>query len=381
MRLSSFLVFTGLAAAEAIYNVTDLGTLGGATAQAFGLSSTGQAAGSATTISGYEHAFTSTGSGILDLTVNSGATEGSAWGVNAAGQIVGTQFTIGAAFATLWMNGTAQAIGGAGSYGLAINEAGQTAGMITAANGQGHAFRTVNGAIQDLGVLPGGSWSAAYGINAAGQAAGYGMTSGGMFRAFLWSPSTGYDVLGTLGGANSYAMGLNDAGQLAGSAQVLSGYLHAFRSNGSTLQDLGTLGGSSSYAYGINQAGDVVGNSSINIAGDSHAFLFAGGAMLDLNTLIDPSSGWLLDQAFAINGSGQIVGGGLLNGVAHAFRLDYRSADTEAPRASISAVPEPATWLLVLTALGSAAAFTLRSRLRLRRLQPVPPSERPRSDA
>src|SRR5260370_5800748 len=183
MNLIRLFMISGVTFAGPIYNITDLGSWGGGSAQALGLSSTGQAVGAATTIFDYTHAFSSSGSGITDLTP---ANEGIASGVNGAGQIVGTQFVGGQPFATTWTNGTAQVFGGAGSYGLAINEAGQMAGM----DGQGHAFRTMNGAVQDLGPLAGGAWSSAYAINNAGQIAGYGDGAGG-FRAFTWAPGPG----------------------------------------------------------------------------------------------------------------------------------------------------------------------------------------------
>jgi hypothetical protein len=43
--------------------------------------------------------------------------------------------------------------------------------------------------------------------------------------------------------------------------------------------------------------------------------------MLDLNNLIAPASGWVLNTARAINKSGQIVGTGTVGGHSHAFLL------------------------------------------------------------
>jgi probable HAF family extracellular repeat protein len=153
-------------------------------------------------------------------------------------------------------------------------------------------------------------------------------------------------VLGTFGGKNSYAMAINAGGQAAGTAQLSSGYTHAFLWSAGILQDLGTLGGGSSYAYGLNSAGDVVGYSWLRGGAAPHAFLFQDGVMLDLNGLIDPGSSWVLTQAFAINGNGQIAGAGLLDGVEHAFRLDYEPGFSDT-----ASVPEPATWIVVFTGL------------------------------
>jgi probable HAF family extracellular repeat protein len=98
------------------------------------------------------------------------------------------------------------------------------------------------------------------------------------------------------------------------------------------MQDLGTLGGSGSVAYGINNNGQVVGQSDMSI-GSPHAFLYSGGQMMDLNTLLPANSGWVLLDARAINDAGQIVGGGSFqDGRPRAFLL--------------TPTPEPATFVL-----------------------------------
>ena len=140
-----------------------------------------------------------------------------------------------------------------------------------------------------------------------------------------------------------------------GGADTALGVAHAFRTaaNGPIVQgaggsDLGTLGGMFSQAFGINASGQAVGNSTLS--GDTvlHAF-FADvtGPMVDLNTLIDPASGWELTDAHGINDSGQIAGFGTIGGQTHAFLL--------------TPIPEPAS--LSLLALGGMALFR-RSRRR-----------------
>jgi probable HAF family extracellular repeat protein len=87
------------------------------------------------------------------------------------------------------------------------------------------------------------------------------------------------------------------------------------------MADLGTLGGSYSYAYGINNNGQVVGLANTG-SGAQYAFLYRGGIMTDLNSLIPTNSGWTLSGARAINDSGQIVGSGTSpSGQTHAFML------------------------------------------------------------
>jgi hypothetical protein len=53
-----------------------------------------------------------------------------------------------------------------------------------------------------------------------------------------------------------------------------------------------------------------------------YAFLWTKSTgMLNLKDLIDSSSGWQLNRPASINGEGQIVGIGLLNGEEHGFLL------------------------------------------------------------
>jgi probable HAF family extracellular repeat protein len=342
------LVMTVLGAGT-IYNVTDLGNLGGAYATAFGLNQQGQAVGSATDHWGDFHALLFNNNGITNLTPNQGA----AFGINSAGAIVGTEYVQGQPYATVWEDGSKEHVAGAGSYATAINENGDVAGMLTL-NNQGRAFVTQDGWVSILAGPQGSQWSSAYAINNSGEAAGYAMLGSG-FQAMAWSPQGKPTMLGGLGGQSSYAMGLNDEGDVVGHAQVSSGYMHGFLWNGVAMQDLGTLGGSSSYAYGINDDGQTVGYSTLS-DGANHAFLYSGGTLFDLNSLIGDSSGWTLDAAFAVNNAGQIVGTGTLNGIEHAFLLgpapvvSYTLQSNEG-LSDAAPTPEPCTWLLMLGGL------------------------------
>jgi probable HAF family extracellular repeat protein len=157
------------------------------------------------------------------------------------------------------------------------------------------------------------------------------------------------------GGARSFGQAINDAGQVAGYAEYappsppdFTGPTRAFRTTATGLvsdhgADLGTLRCSQSRALAINTLGVVVGDSETPAGpNDVHAFIYDT-QMRDLNSLIPPGSGWVLQFAWGINDAGQITGTGIFGGQTHAFRL--------------TPVPEPGGLLLA-----GAAAFVWASR-------------------
>jgi probable HAF family extracellular repeat protein len=378
-----FLSLTAALTAGPIYDLIDLGTLGGTSAAGYAISNRGQAVGWATDIWGASR-------GFRDEVVGTMNQNTAAWDVNNAGTTVGVQYQNGQSYAAVWSQNGSKLLSGAGSAALGINESGQVTGM----TGSGHVF--VTGAkgegMIDLGTMQGGNWSVGQSINASGQIAGYGM-SGGNFRAFRWTDGT-FSTLGTLGGKNGYGMAINDAGWVVGHAQTTFGSLHATLWTSTGIIDLGTLGGNSSYAYGINNRGYSVGYS-LTAGGKERAFLYQDGVLYDLNDLLGDANGWELTHAFGINDDGQIVGQGLVNGQVRAFRLDLRrlvfpnarvgsgssfvtnysvsgnggesgeggnggSPSGLSPNLAATAVPEPSTWAMVLIGLGLCAAGKIR---------------------
>jgi probable HAF family extracellular repeat protein len=120
--------------------------------------------------------------------------------------------------------------------------------------------------------------------------------------------------LGSLGGSSSLAYGINDHKQIVGWASTSSGDSHAFLWEDGAMIDLGTLGGEHSTARAINNLGQVVGHSG-TLSNEEHAFLWEDGVMIDLGTL-----GGTQSFAFGINDNGQIVGAARRSsGDAHAF--------------------------------------------------------------
>jgi len=133
--------------------------------------------------------------------------------------------------------------------------------------------------------------------------------------------------LGTLGGDLSQAYAINDAGQVVGQAYLPGNVkAHAFLDETGPLKDLGDLSGDYSEALALNSTGSqIVGKASVpNSSGFIvyHAFLWSGGSMMDLNSLIPSDSGWVLSEATGINDGGQIVGTGTVDGQQHGFLLN-----------------------------------------------------------
>lgn len=329
--------FTSVLSAGTIYSITGLGSLGGSSV-GYKINNSGTVAGWAQTPSGDQHAFVANGAGLQDLSPLFGS-DTFASGVNASGVIVGTSYVNGQAHGTVW-SGSGSADLGAGIFATGINDAGVVIG------GNGHAFVFANGVYQDLGVLQAGGWSSASGINQNGSVVGDASVGSG-FHGFIWTAGTGMLAVGDLGGGNSHATGINNSGAVVGTATLASGYEHAFLAIGASMTDLGTLGGGSSFAYSINTSGTVVGYSWLASGQNPHAFVYANGSMLDLNSLLASGSGWELTEAYGINDAGQITGSGLFNGQVSAFRLDPNSSTIQ----GVAAVPEAGTTMLVAIGL------------------------------
>lgn len=105
------------------------------------------------------------------------------------------------------------------------------------------------------------------------------------------------------------------------------------------------FGVSYNWANDINDSGIAVGVASIyefgNLVGD-HAVAWGDSAQaIDLNTLIDPASGWVLSQAYGISNAGWISGIGL-------FDPDGPGVEAAYYRLFVLQIPEPRTLGLLL---------------------------------
>ena len=309
-------------AADVLYSLTELGTLGGFSSGGAAINNLGQVTGGSITATGQTHAFLYSNGQMMDLGTLGGfsgsfASEG--FGINNLGQVTGEGYITpnaapNALRAFLYSNGQMIDLGtlpgGFSAAGMGINDLGQVTGKADTAVGI-HAFLYSNGQMMDLGTLPGFAGSFGQAINNRGEVTGFLplTTAGFPGHAFLYSNGQMID-LGTLGGPTSMGLDINDLGQVTGNAYTAAGQQHAFLYGNGQMMDLGTLGGSTSNGVDINNLGQVVGDSSL-VPGrlESHAFLYSNGQMIDLNNLIDPALGVTLWGASAINDQGQIVAG------------------------------------------------------------------------
>ncbi len=268
--------------------------------------------------------------------------------------------------AYVWSNGSLSPAGGVpdGNTQMRINSLGHIAG---ANNLQAYIWR--DGVTTQLGSLEGG-YTFSSGINDYDQVVGTSYRSSmNCYRGFLWQNGTMTDIGGFLSKGGTAPTDINNAGQIVGTSSItvsipdqpfvwqngtmtqlplLSGYVRGTAShisdNGNiagTCYDallvaqraeawisgqsynLGSLPGEAdSWANGINDLGQVVGGTGPNGNQPAQAFLWESGQMYNVNSLLLSGQGYNVNQAFAINDAGQIVGTASYGGQTHAVLLN-----------------------------------------------------------
>ena len=100
------LLLPGVSPAQ-VYNITDLGTLGGKNSFALGINALGQVIGASDTAAGQSHAFLWTKAGGMQDLGTLGGSVSKAFGINASGQVVGwSAIADKSVHAFLWTKGS-----------------------------------------------------------------------------------------------------------------------------------------------------------------------------------------------------------------------------------------------------------------------------------
>ncbi len=310
-----------------IYNGTttvDLGTFGGTESRGVSLNDLGWVGGTYTA-NGIARPFIHDGNQLIDLSLLNGATQGA--------QVIA-------------INNSGDAL----VYKFVFNPAPLPQFEVGAFLYDGTSVTNLNSTIP---------FPLALDLNHAGVMVGSGAPDGAQ-RAFIFDGTTA-QYLSTFGGANSVASSISENGLVSGSSTDANGFTYGFIYDGQTMISLGSLGQAvapgpffdpfMSWGRAINDFGVVVGESRQDNTTDRAAFVYNNGLMENLNDLIDPDSGWVLNFALDINNSGQIVGTGTYNGQARGFVL------------TLNAVPEPASWFMLIVGFSLVGAGLRRSRL------------------
>ena len=358
------------------YGLTPVGEFGGSQSAAYDISDFGQViAGRAQTAGGAYHAFIDGAHGHKDLgTLGGGdstAFAASSTFIVGQAQNASGQYRACAFDPRNSANTDLGTLGGNWSAAYDANNELIVGASRIAGNARMRAFQYANGTMTAVPVDLGGD-SVARGVSGANDIVGYACTAGNAScRPFLLSSG----VTTFLGPANrnGVANRVNTNLDVIGSISIAAGVTtaHAFLYRNGVFTDLGTLGGASSEARGLSDLGDVVGTAQ-NAAGQPRAFLLRNGEtqMIDLNTLLAPGTGWVLESAAGISDGGQIGGYGTLNGKRRAFLLTpptdleafiggtISQSDSNQPRDGIEA-GKTVEWTTSIIQLGPSTGRTI----------------------
>lgn len=353
---AAFFTLSGISAAtaQALYSVTELPVAPYTDCAASALNDLGDAAGSCTSAGAGQTAVVWRNGTVSPVGRLPGGTFSYAAAINSQGQVAGDGDT-GNGRPQSWVTtatpGTLLNIfpnSGGNTHALFIGENGMIGGYYTKSlSGNTSSWK---GAIwtpdpkdprkyvtHDLPVLPGGvnpksTNSVPNGFNQLGQAVGYASNDQIGQHAAFWNNDAAHTIvdLGVLGDDwGSVANGINDLGYVVGVSTPPAGDRPVVWNNDAahTPYALAVLpGDNNGAANAINNAGQIIGYSYYATPGTRQAtpqryVIWRDGGVFELQSLIDPASGWAITGAFAINNSGQIAAMGNRNGVVRPLLL------------------------------------------------------------
>lgn len=198
---------------------------------------------------------------------------------------------------------------GTDGFAYGINNAGQVVGEIDFEKSPGaaqEAFIYQNGVMTMLGYPAPAGMSTAAAINNNGLivgAARFFNLSGPTHAATYFDGE--WTDLGSIGGAqyDSVAVGVNDSGTVIGN-------WYAGSTAGSFIYQSGKMTDlkvpANGHAFSINNAGQITADAVAHYG--ETGLVYLNGAWLDLNTVVSQSYGWQITSAVSINNRGQITG-------------------------------------------------------------------------
>jgi hypothetical protein len=338
-----------LQADAALYTVEDLGQKDGAAPTVTGMNASGHVSGYVIGSSGMPRAVLYTETGGWQFVPGASSFYSVATGINDNGEVVGYHHTGTTFLAFRYQEATGLSViaplaGGSMTLGLAIDADGNVVGQSDSSSGN-VGFRAAAGALAVA--LPGlGGTATACGINPSGQIAGYGANADGFQHAFRIETNGTVTPIVPLEGAAGTAVGCAiDAEGRVGGRSTSAGTFRGFTFLAGTPVNVDTFVTSEQSSVESVAGGVAVGWFLSNADWTPHALVNTADGSSDLNDLVAAGSGWQLDQAFAVNAEGRIVGIGRLNGVPSVFRLTrVETADTTAPTiTALSASPSSVT--------------------------------------
>jgi hypothetical protein len=267
------------------------------------------------------------------------------------------------------------ALGGADAYSGRANDLSHPVGSSIVANGgeQGSVNSNSNSAATKAGT-PGGAYSgtdtgtdlgsvagaASTGVtfiptgstDGLGTVAGVSIIAGGPANSLFYSNGTVVD-LGTLGNSFTAGSSANNSGEVVGVGTLAGdaiGSASVYSAGFTT--EIGARGGADSNGNAGSEVGQIVANSPVLGAAGNQSFLFNDGKSNGANIVVTPPTSGSSKPASAIKPFAGITGWGLSAGIVRAPAV--------AP--ALGAVPEPATWLLLLGGFGAVGGALRRTR-------------------
>jgi probable HAF family extracellular repeat protein len=312
--------------AHQIYTITDLGTLGGETSDAYGLNNLGQVIGDSLTASGESHPFFwSKEDGLIDIGVIGGIDGFNGYShaqdINDYGEVVGyyRNFNTDAyRHIFLWSKETGiyDPLPDLPDQGYEISARGINNLRQVLANYQiggyeNHSFIWT----KDSGLYELGEDTTSHDINNNGTVAGTYLFHSGVdtvAHAFRWSETDGKVDLGVGDADSSGASAINDRDEVAGSLFYREAYTQSacVWNNKGEITIIGTLGGWFAAPQSMNNLGQVVGLSFTDSSTYVPFIWTQSEGMRNLNELIEFPSGieYITTNRVFINNKGQIVG-------------------------------------------------------------------------